>query len=89
MLNKNYIKRNSRCFSLGAVFEERFIRAIRDLLKRPVFEKGDGKWIDVLPTITKQYNNIIHASTKVTPIEATVKNNEGFVYHNILDDDGK
>ena len=28
-----------------------------DRLKRPVFEKSDGNWIDVLPTIRKQYNN--------------------------------
>ena len=42
--------------SYGAVSAERFNRTIRDLLKRPVFEKGDGHWIDLLPTITKHYN---------------------------------
>ena len=53
-INKNNIKLYSRNSSYGAVFAERFNRTIRDLLKRPVFEKGDGNWIDVLPTITKQ-----------------------------------
>ena len=53
-LNKNKIKLYSRNTSLGAVSAERFNRTIRDLLKRPVFEKGDGNCIDVLPTITKQ-----------------------------------
>ena len=52
-LNSN-IKHYSRNTSLGAVFAERFIRTIRDLLKRPVFERGDGNWIDILPTITKK-----------------------------------
>ena len=40
--------------SLGAVFAERFNRTIRDLLKRPVFQKGYGSWVDALPTIIKQ-----------------------------------
>ena len=84
-LNKNNIKLYSRNSSYGAVFAERFNRTIRDLLKRPVFEKGDGNWIDVLPKITKQYNNRIHSSTKLTPIQASLKTNEGFVYKNLLD----
>ena len=84
-LNKNNITLYSRNSSYGAVFAERFNKSIRDLLKRPVFEKGDGNWIDVLPTITKQYNNRIHSSTKLTPIQASFKKNEGFVYKNLLD----
>ena len=84
-LNKNNIKLYSRNSSYGAVFAERFNRTIRDLLKKPVFEKGDGNWIDVLLTITKQYNNRIHSSTKLTPIQASLKKNEGFVDKNLLD----
>ena len=84
-LNKNDIKLYSRNSSHGAVFAERFDRTIRDFLKRPVFEKGDGNWIDVLPTITKQYNNRIHTSTKLSPKDASLKKNEGFVYKNLLD----
>ena len=84
-LNKNNIKLYSRNSSYGAVFAERFNRTIRDLLKRPVFEKGDGNWIDVLPKITKQYNNQIHSSTKLSPKDASLKKNEGFVYKNLLD----
>ena len=84
-LNKNNIKLYSRNSSYGAVFAERFNRTIRDLLNRPVFEKGDGNWVDVLPTITKQYNSRIHSSTKLTPIQASLKKNEGYVYKNLLD----
>ena len=84
-LNKNNIKLYSRNRSYGAVFAERFNKTIRDLLKRPVFEKGDGKWIDILPTITKQYNNKVHSSTKLTPIQASLKKNEGYVYKHLLD----
>ena len=84
-LNKNNIKLYSRNSSYGAVFAERFNRTIRDLLKRPVFEKGESNWIDVLPTITKQYNNRIHSSTKLSPKDASLKKNEGFVFKNLLD----
>ena len=84
-LNKNNIKHYSRNSSYGAVFAERFNRTIRDLLKKIVFEHGDANWIDVLPTITKQYNNRIHSSTKLTPIQGSLKKNEGYVYKNLLD----
>ena len=84
-INKNNIELYSRNTSYGAVFAERFNRTVRDLLKKLVFEKSDGNWIDVLPTITKQYNNRVHSSTKLTPIQASLKNNEGYVYNNILD----
>ena len=84
-LNKNNIKLYSRNTSLGAVFAQRFNRTARDLLKRPVFEKGDGNWIDILQTITKQYNNRIHSSTKLTPIQASLRKNEGYVYKNLFD----
>ena len=84
-LNKNNIKLYSRNSSYGAVFAERFNRTIRDLLKKPVFEKGDGKWIDVLDTITKQNNNRTHSSTKLSPKDASLKKYEGFVYKNLLD----
>ena len=84
-LNKNDIKLYSGNSSYGAVFAERFNRTIRDLLKMIVFEHGDANWIDVLSKITKQYNNRVHSSTRLTPIQASLKKNEGFVYKNLID----
>ena len=84
-LNKNNIKLYSRNSSYGAVFAERFNLTIRNLLKRPVFERGDAKWIDILQSITKQYNNRVHSSTKLSPKDASFKKNEGCVYKNLLD----
>ena len=84
-LNKNHIKIYSRNISYRAVFEERFNRTIRDLLKNIVFEHGAANWIDILPTITKQYNKRIHSSSKLTPIQASLKKNERYVYKNFLD----
>ena len=84
-LNKNNIKLYSRNSSYGAVFAERFNRTIRDLLKKIVFEQGDAKWIDILQSITKQYNNRVHSSTKLSPKDASLKKNEGYVYKILLD----
>ena len=80
---KDSFENYSRNSSYGGVFAERFNRTVRDLFKRPVFEKGDGNWIDILPTITKQYNNPIHSSTKLSTKDASLKKNEGFVYKNL------
>ena len=88
-LNNNSIKFYSKNTSVGAVFAERFNRTIRDLLKKPVFEKSSGDSTDVLPTITEQYKNRIHSSTKLTPIEASLKKNEGFFYNNLLENERK
>ena len=79
-VNNNNNKHYSRNRSLGAVFAERFNFIIRILLKRPVFERGDGNWIDILSTITIQYNNRVHSSNKFTPIQASLKQNEGSVF---------
>ena len=72
-LNKNNIKLYSRNTSLGAVFAERFKKRIRDFLKKPVFEKGDGNWVDILPKITKQNNIRVHTSTKLSSKDASLK----------------
>ena len=84
LLKYNNIKRNYRSTSLGAAFAESIDRSIRGLLKRPVFERGRANWIGVLPTITKQYINGKHSCTKLIPIQASSKKNEGYVYQNLL-----
>ena len=61
------------------------IEVLQIFLNDLFLNKSDGRGIDVLPTITKQYNNRIHSSTKLTPIQASLKKNEGYVYNNLLD----
>ena len=58
---------------------------LRDLLKKIVFEQRDAKWIDILPTKRKQYNNRVNTSTKLSPNDISLKKNEGYVYKNLLD----
>ena len=84
-LSNHNIKRYSRNTTLGAVFAERFNRTIRNLLKKPVFEKGNADWLSELPSVIKKYNNTIHHSTKMTPNQASKKTNEKVVYNNLQD----
>ena len=74
-----------RNVSLGVTFAELFNRTKEDLIKKQFFEPGDGNWVDILPTIKEQYKNRAHSSTRLSPIQASLKKNEGLAYKNLLD----
>ena len=84
-LKSKNIHHCSRCTDKGPNIAERNIRTVRSLLKKPVFEKGKADWLSELPSVVKQYNNTIHSSTKMTPIQASKKSNEKIVYNNLKD----
>ena len=84
MKSKN-IHHYSRFTDRGPSIAERVIRTIRNLLKKPVFEKGNADWLSHLPSVIKQYNNTIHHSIKMTPNQASKKSNERKVYTNLQD----
>ena len=85
-LKSKNIQHYSRYTDKGPAIAERVIRTIRNLLKKPVFEKGNADWLSELPSVIKQYNNNIHSSTKMKPIDASKKSNEKEVYSNLRDD---
>ena len=70
--NKN-ILHYSRFTDRGPSIAERLIRTLRNLLKKPVFEKGNADWLSELPSVIKKYNNSIHSSIKMTPNQASKK----------------
>ena len=75
----------SRFTDNGPSIAERVIRTVRNLLKKPVFLAGEASWINELASAIKQYNNTIHSSTKLKPIDASKKSNEKLVYNNLQD----
>ena len=75
----------SRYTEKGPSIVERVIETIHNLLKQPVFEKGNAYWISDLPSVIKKNNNTIHSSTKMTLIQAFKKSNEKIVYSNLQD----
>ena len=82
--NKN-IHHYSSFTDKGPSIAERVIRTIRNLLKKPIFLKGNADWLSELPSVIKKNNNIIHDSTKMKPIDASKKSNEKLVYSNLQD----
>ena len=84
-LKSKNIQHYSRYTDKGPSIAERVIRTVRNLLKKPVFEKGNADWLSELPSVVKKYNNTIHSSTKMTPIQACKKSNERKVYSNLQD----
>ena len=85
-LKSKNIQQYSRYTDKGPTIAERVIRTVRNLLKRPVFEKGNADWLSELPSVIKQYNNTIHHSIKMTPVQASKKSNEKIVFSNLRDD---
>ena len=84
-LKSKNLQHYSRYTDKGPSIAERVIRTIRNLLKKPVFEKGNADWISELPSVVNKYNNTIHSSTKMTPNQASKKSNERKVYSNLQD----
>ena len=64
---------------------ERIIRTLRNILKKPAFEKGNASWISELPSVIKKHNNTIHSSIKMNPNQASKKSNEKEVFLNLKD----
>ena len=84
-LKSKNIHHYSRYTDKGPSIAKRVIRTVRNLLKKPVFERGNADWLSELPSVIKQYNNSIHHSIKMTPIQANKKSNERKVYSNLKD----
>ena len=84
-LKSKNIRHYSRFTDKGPSIAERVIRTVRSLIKKPVFEKGKADWVSELSSVIKKYNNTIHHSTKMTPIQASKKSNEKLVYSNLQD----
>ena len=80
------IQHYSRFTDKGPSIAERVIRTTRNFLKKPVFLAGNADLLSELPSVVKKYNNTIHHSTIMTPVQASKKTNEKPVYSNLRDD---
>ena len=84
-LKSQNIHHYSRYTDKGPSIAERVLRTIRNLLKKPVFEKGNADWISELHSGVKKYNNTFHHRIKMKPIDASKKSNQNLVYSNLQD----
>ena len=71
LLNSENYLHYSRFTDKGPSIAERIIRTVRNFLKKPIFLAGEASWINELSPVIKKYNNTIHHSTKMTPVQAS------------------
>ena len=50
-----------------------------------MFEQDNANWKDEMNAVTNQYSNTKHSSPNITPIQASFKKNEGYVYTSLLE----
>ena len=67
---------------------ERFNRTIKEKMFKYFSANYIRKCIDVLDLLVDQYNNTIHSSIKMTPNEASRKENENKVWRNLYPEFG-
>ena len=84
-LKSKIIQHYSRFTDKSPWISDRVIRTVRNLMKKPEFEKGKAHWLSEFSSVTKQYNNTIHHSIKKTLIQTSKKSNERKVYSNLQD----
>ena len=58
---------------------ERFNRTIKDQIFKYFTATSTRKYIDVRETLVDKYNNTVHSSIKMTPVEASLTKNENKV----------
>ena len=62
---------------------ERWNRTMKNKMWKQFTAKNTTQYLDMLPKLVKEYNNTKHSSIKLTPVEASIKKNEGLVYYNL------
>ena len=67
---------------------ERFNRTIKEKMFKYFSANNTRKYIDVLDLFVDQYNNTIHSSIRMTPIEASREVHENKVWRNLYPEFG-
>ena len=53
------------------MFIERFNRTLLHVINKPMFINGDGNWVNMLNDAVITYNNNIHSTINMTPVDAS------------------
>ena len=86
LLRKNEIELYSTENEEKSSVVERWNRTIKNRMWKEFTAQGNTVYLDILPEILKRYKNTKHRSIKMTPAEASRKENEGTVYFNLFGD---
>jgi hypothetical protein len=83
-LKENNIIRYSTFGEHKSAVVERFNRTLKEIMWKRFTAKNTRKWIDTLDQLLHDYNNRIHSTTGMTPVKASLKENETKVLQNII-----
>ena len=83
LLNEHKIKHITS--SSPPPFSERAVQEIKNMIHTRLegLEKSRESWTEILPAVLKKYNNRIHGTIEMTPIEARKPENQIQVFFNI------
>ena len=65
---------------------ERWVRTMKEKMWKYFTDNNTYTYMDILPDLVEDYNNTVHSSTKLTPVEASKKENELTVWRNLYPD---
>ena len=71
LLKEYETKLYSSYSNLKAVFIERFNRTLLHIINKPMYNNGDGNWVNILNDAVVTYNNNIHSTVNMTPVDAS------------------
>ena len=71
LLTEYETKLYSTYSDLKALFIERFNRTLLHIIKKPMFINVDGNWVNILNDAVITYNNNIHSTINMTPVDAS------------------
>ena len=71
LLKEYEIELFSTYSDLKAVFIERFNRTLLQIINKPRFINGDGNWVNILNDAVATYNNNVHSTINMTPVDAS------------------
>ena len=76
MAEKNNIERYSTHGEHKSAVVERFNRTLKENMWKMFTAKNTRNWISMLDKLMSDYNNRYHKTIKMTPVEASMKENE-------------
>ena len=65
---------------------ERWIRTMKEKMWKYFTDNNTYRYMGILPDLVEDYNNTLHSTIKMTPVEASKKKNELTVWRNLYPD---
>src|SRR5271170_4430233 len=82
-LQENNIIRYSTYGEHKSAIVQRFNRTLKEIMWKRFTAENTRNWIDMLDKLLHDYNNRLHSTIGMTPVEASLKENEMIVLENI------